>query len=694
MAQNITSNFQRHQRPTQFSRPPVEFDELRIIPSERTRYMDLFTQLNIIEDSFEFVHFIFHFDPFQCVYAGSAFEKVYGYSCREVYDYTDLFYEAAHPEDTDFLMQQIKILLKNGWHEFTYRIITKNSEVKYLKTNAWYLQDEGQSFIMTCFQKDITRQMEPGSSLRKSLQKHNLISDIAITLNSTDNFDYKLQQIIDKIGGSVQTDQVSLYEIDNDRKQMACRYIWVKQAPIIPQGIIEKIPPLKHLPEYINTLQFTEGDTLEGFMRCWKRPEQVRALMLIPVRIKQKMFGFIELVSLKKRKWNDASVSFVCTVGNMTANFYDRKTINDELNLNYLNQELLANVSYKLNQHNDDSEYVLRSVLGYIGTANPGTERVYVYAFDEVNNRFRKKYDYSNPLLLLDYDSQDEYDGSIFAGILPVLKEGKPYYIDDITQLGTKLCELFKPSSIKSVLVAPMFVDGRFYGIYGYNIYSHNHVWKKSEIEVTQSFANCISHFIERQTIMKKLKSSEKKIKDISAKLPGCMFQASLSPTEEITLDYISPQFEQWSGTKIPSKISLKKIQQTLHPNDHDAFMKVKKDLERLHPEISFEGRFYFPEIGFKWLIVKATMLEVKMSGELIYNGLLIDVTENKHTELKLADANVSIQSIINNLESGVLLVDDHNNVLYSNEKLEEMLISELDVTTGQSQVQIGRAHV
>ncbi|MDR1155435.1 MAG: PAS domain-containing protein [Bacteroidales bacterium] len=685
MKPNIVSAIPQNKKSALLRKTPEELEELKKMPSEHNRYLDLFTQLSIIEDSFEFVHLIFHFDPFQCVYAGSTFEKIYGYSCREIYERSDLLYEIAHPEDTAFLMQQIKSLFKDGYNEFVYRIITKNSEVKHIKTNAWYVQDEGQSYVMNCFQKDVTGQMETGNRFKRGLQKHHHISDIAITLNSTDDFEYKLQQTIDKIGGSVQADQVSLYEIDSEQEQMVCRYVWAKQEPVIPQGIVVKIPTLNHLPEYISTLQFTEGDKPDGFMRCWKCPAQVQSLMLIPVRIKQKMFGFIELVSIRKRKWQDDDFSFACTIGNMTANFYDRKNINDELALNYLNQELMANISYRLNQYADDNEQVLRTVLGYIGIKNPGVERVYIYVYDEENHRFRKTHDYANPSLNPKYASQEEYDSSLFENLLPALKGGKPHHISDISQLRPELQNLVKPLGIKSILVTPLFTGGRLYGIFGYHIYSHCHVWKKSEIEITQSFADAISHFIERQAIMKKLKNSEMKFKNISANLPGCVFQATLSPTEEITLDYISPQFEQWSGTKPSSKISLKKIQQIIHPNNRDAFFKVKKELERLHPEISFEGRFYFPAIGFKWLIVKATMLDVKPSGELIYNGLLIDVTENKQTELKLADANVSIQSIINNLESGVLLVDDYNNVLYSNEKLGEMLVSEWDVSADQS---------
>jgi len=168
---------------------------------------------------------------------------------------------------------------------------------------------------------------------------------------------------------------------------------------------------------------------------------------------------------------------------------------------------------------------------------------------------------------------------------------------------------------------------------------------------------------------------------------PGCIFQVTLSPTEDITVDYVSSQFEQWSGITAFSKTSLKMLQRIIHPNDQNIFFKLKKELEDLHPSISFEGRFYFPSSGFKWLIVRATMLEVKPSGDLIYSGVVIDITDKKKAELKLADANVSIQSIINNLEVGILLVDDYNNVLYSNEKMEQMLGAEFDINTMQSDI-------
>ena len=683
MTQNIVSVVSRNRKSIFQKKTVAELEELKTMPSEYNCYLDLFTQLNIIEDSFEFVHLIFHFDPFQCVYTGSTFEKIYGYSCKEFYNNTNIFYETVHPDDTEFMLQQIKILLKNGYNEFSYRIIAKNGEVKYLKTNAWYIQIEGQSYVMTCFQKDVTVQMETGNRLKKSLQRHHHISDIAITLNSTDDFEYKNQLTINKIGTSILADQVSLYEIDNE--QMVCRYIWTKQDPIIPIGVVEEIPPLNHLPEYINTLQYSEGEKLDGFMRCWKRPENVQSLLLVPVRIKHKMFGFIEIVSIKKRKWKDDDFSFVSTVGNIIANFYDRKTIDDELKLNYQNQELLANVSYKLNQNFDDNEQALKKVLGYVGLKNPGIERIFIFKYDEDSNLFKKSYDYPNPSLSPKYLLQDECDGVLFSSLLPTLIKGKPYCVNNISQLSQELFDFFNLSLIKSILFAPLFVSSRFYGLFGYIVYSHFHEWNKSVIEMAQSFAGSISHFIERQTIMKELKNSEKKFKDISAKFPGCIFQITLSPNEDITLDYISPQFEQWSGIKSFTKTSLKKIQQTIHSNDLNAFFKAKKDLERLHPEISYEGRFYFPSIGFKWLIVKASMLEIKTSGELIYNGLLIDTTNSKQTELKLADANVSIQSIINNLEVGIVLVDDNNNVLYSNEKMGRLLGAGFNMNTDQS---------
>ncbi len=640
-------------------------------------YLDLFIQLNVIEDSFDFVRLIFYFDPFQCVYAGSAFENVYGRSCKEIYEHTDLFYEAAHPDDSDFLMKQIKKLLKNGYHEFTYRIVAKNGDIKYLKTNAWCQQDQGLSYFICCYQKDITSLSKSPGSVKKNLQKHRDISDIAITFNSVDNFEHKLQSVVNKIGNSLKVDQVSLYEIDNEQKQMLCRYVWAKQDPLIPAGVVVEMPPLKKLPEYINALHFSAGEERSGFMRYWNTSPQTRSLTVVPIRIEQKMFGFIELISTdEKRSGNDDDLSFVGTVGNMTANFYDRKAINDELNLNYLKQELLANVSYRLNQYTDDNDQALETVLAYIGMKKPDTERIFIYRYDEGDMLFQKTHEYVNPLLDPQYDSRDEYDSMLFSDIIPLFKAGQSFCVNDTTQLRPELQSIARRLNLKSLLAVPMSVNGRLYGVYGYDIYSHQHTWKKNEMEVARSFADTISHFIERQTIMKKLRAGEKRFKDISEKLPGCVFQVTLARKDSITVNYISPQFEQWLKKKPSEKILLEKIRHVLHPGDSEAFAELEKDLECRNPEISFEGRFYFPSIGFKWLIVKAGLSEITSSEARVYNGMLIDATENKQTELKLADANMSIQSIINNLETGVLLVDDYDNVLYMNDRLSDMLAS------------------
>ncbi|MDR0385117.1 MAG: PAS domain-containing protein, partial [Prevotellaceae bacterium] len=642
---------------------------------EHSRYLALFTQFSIIEDSFEFVHLTFHFDPFQCVYAGSFFEKIYGYSCKEIYENSGLFYEIAHPDDAGFLMEQIKRLIRNGYNEFSYRIIAKTGEVKYLKTNCWCQQDENFSLVISCYQKDITSQIETDRDTGKSNKKRHYISDIAVTLNSIDNFEEKLQSVVDKIGSVISNDQVNLYEIDDDLNHMVCRYIWVKQDTIIPPGVIVDVPPLSIMPDYINSFRFSLDEDVSGFMHYWNRQINVQSILVVPIRIKQRIFGFIELISTNhKRKLNDHDRGFIETIGNMVANFYDRKKISDELNLNHLKQELLANVSSRLNQYTDNKEHVMQSVLNYIGLKKPDTERIFIYRYCENRGVFLKTYEYVNSTFNVKYNSREEYDSMLFSEIITMLKAGKSYFVNDIAELKSTLQLVLQQLHVKSILLIPMFINGEFYGVYGYYIYSHYHIWRKNEIEIAQSFAGVISHSIERQEITKKLQDSENKFKNISEKLPGCVFQVTLSPAGEIRLNYISPQVEQWLGYKPTSKSSLEKIRQSIHPDDSEAFSRFAQEIKLLHTEVSFECRFFFSAKGFKWLIVKATLSEIRPLGECVYNGLLIDITENKQTELKLAEAGVSIQSIINNLGSGILLVDDRDNVLYINRPLLDML--------------------
>jgi signal transduction histidine kinase/GAF domain-containing protein len=510
---------------------------------------------------------------------------------------------------------------------------------------------------------------------------------MAITLNAIEDFEDKLQQIVNKTSDYVRSDQVSLYEIDNEAGQMVCRYICARQDTIVPAGMVAGIPPIRNLPEYIGTLQFCEGEDVNGFMRYWNKPARAKSLLIVPIRIKQRIFGFIEIITLQKiRNWNGDDLGFVSAIGNMVANFYDRKSIDDELKLNYLKQEFLSRVSSRLNQYADDGEHALNAVFQYIGANRPDIERIYIYRYNDRENRFYKTHEYANPSLNPKYGSRKEYDGLLFSEQISRLKTGEPCCVSHLNRLIPELQLALEAIHVKSFLWAPLFVNDQLYGVYGYTVYTHHHIWKKTEIEIARSFAGIISHFIERQSFLKKIKTSEQKFKDISAKLPGCVFQATLLATEEILLNYISPQFEQWSGIKHASKSSLDILQQAAHPDDHGAFLAFRQELCGLHPEISFEGRFYFPLIGFKWLIIRITLSEWNPSGERTYNGLLIDMTEKKQAELKLAEANASIQSIINNLKVGILLVDDHENVLYCNEKLMEMLATAevFDAKTGQ----------
>ena len=660
----------------QYNERPVLMNCPKVIQTYSSDFTsDMVQRFEVIEESFGFVHVTFHSDPFQCLHASNSFEQVYSYPLNDLYSYPKIFYE-VHPDDRTFFEQQVDIVLEKGYNEFVYRIITKDSEVKYLKSNVWCKYDSNGTYTIDFYQKDISSSMQSKNILERNLKKQRVLSDIAIMLNSFNDFKHKIQNIINKVGNTLGADQVSLYEINKDMHWMTCSFIWIRRNVIVPVGTISEIPPQDDLPGYASAIQHSVGEQAKGYIRLWKIPEDTKSILLIPVRIQQKLFGFLELLTMvEKKKWEAEDLDFADTIGNLLANFYDRKAIDDELHLNYSKQELLANVSSKLNKYIEDKNLLLTSVLNYIGANKQDTERIFIYIYQEEEKNCRMACEYRSPFLKNADRSKDEYKYSEISDLLVPLRLGKPCAIDDVSDLPGHLQNLFIPVKVRSILIIPLFVKGKFYGIYGYEIYSHVHSWKKNEIEIAQSFAGIISHFIERQTILRELKKSQKDIKEISESIPGCVFQISLSTDEVLTLNYVSPQLEEWLGFKPTSKSFLWRILQAVHPEDHDTMLRFRNNIMSSHSEITFEGRFFFSRVGFKWLMIKARLSEVLDMGDRVYNGLLIDITENKQTELRLAEAHASIRDIINNLESGILLVDDHSKMLYVNDKLLKTLL-------------------
>ncbi|CAN1209784.1 hypothetical protein TUMEXPCC7403_06135 [Tumidithrix helvetica PCC 7403] len=79
-------------------------------------------------------------DQSRTMYVSPAFERIWGYTCEELYRTPMLWLEAIHPQDRDRIMISLEKTAENG-HDREYRIIRRDGEIRWIHDRAFPIRD-------------------------------------------------------------------------------------------------------------------------------------------------------------------------------------------------------------------------------------------------------------------------------------------------------------------------------------------------------------------------------------------------------------------------------------------------------------------------------------------------------------------------------------------------------------------------
>ena len=199
-------------------------------------------------------------------------------------------------------------------------------------------------------------------ALQYSLRQQELVSVIALEMNSLKSFPEQIKSTLHKIGTHTGVSRVYIFEDSVDGTTTSNTFEWCNEG-IEPQiNTLQKFP-YADIPSWKKNLEkdgriYSEDVTrLPVDLQAALEPQGIRSIIAYPLYVEQRFFGFIGFDEcIRKKRWSGSELELLRTLSGIVANAYERKQMEvtlrherDKANeANLAKTRFLASISHEI----------------------------------------------------------------------------------------------------------------------------------------------------------------------------------------------------------------------------------------------------------------------------------------------------------------------------------------------------------
>ena len=241
------------------------------------------------------------------------------------------------------------------------------------------------------------------------------------------------------------------------------------------------------------------------------------------------------------------------------------------------------------------------------------------------------------------YDSRKNIScQSLFSGWFETLALGGA-----IQAMTSSLCvpghELLEDLMIRSLLLLPIFINGRFSAIIGFDDCRKERRWADNEIAILKAAAGSIGEAIMRRRAEEALKESQRALSTLMSNLPGMAYRCKNDRLW--TMEFVSDGCLELTGYRPDDLIQNKAVSyaQIIHPDDLDYIWNEVQEAvaERRPYRLIYRIRSLS---GTKWVWEQGQGIFAPQGELIALEGFVNDITERKLAEEALKKAHEELE--------------------------------------------------
>lgn len=243
-----------------------------------------------------------------------------------------------HPEDRPFVDQRLSEFRREGtWLELIFRIKKKSSDYIWLDSKNKVLRNEVNEIVRITgtvyditFRKEVElEQTRHKEELIINLARHELLSEISIILNTTEEFDTKINEVIAKLGLFTNTSRVYIFENSPDHKYTINTFEWCNKGVESQKQSLQEVS-LDMILEWIEGKEYYISSDLIADMPPdlaeMMIAQGIQSCLIFPLYFEDKLFGFVGFDDCTvPHKWDKLEIEVLKTITNLISFAYERQ---------------------------------------------------------------------------------------------------------------------------------------------------------------------------------------------------------------------------------------------------------------------------------------------------------------------------------------------------------------------------------